>query len=56
MLVIKSYRLEIERLNVMIYRILDEEKKNMRTKIKDCPGMVKLIESIIVNESKRKKG
>ncbi len=55
MFVIRSYSVENERLNVMMYKILDEEKKNMRTKIKDYSGMVRLIGSIIEKETKRKK-
>ena len=53
MFLMKSYRLDKERLNVMIYRILEEEKKNIKTRAKNREEMVTTIENIITEIAKR---
>lgn len=55
MFLMSSYRLDKERINVMIYKILDEEKKNIKTKAKTREDMVRKIETIITSEARRLK-
>ena len=48
-----SPNIEPERLNVMIYRILLEEKKYLKTKTKNRDDILKTIERIITDEAKK---
>ena len=45
--------IEPARMNVMIYRILDEEKKNIKTKSKNNDQLIEKIETIITEEAKK---
>ena len=49
----KILSIEPERMNVMIYRILDLEKKNLKTKSTNKERIVNQIESIITEEAKK---
>ncbi len=45
--------IEPERMNIMIYRILDLEKKNLKTKSINREKIVNKIERIIIEEAKK---
>ena len=46
---------ELERVNAMIFRILSEEKRNIKTQAKPTKKMIETIEHIIHDESKKMK-
>ena len=45
--------IDAERMNIMIYRILDLEKKNLKTKSISREKIINKIERIITEESKK---
>ena len=47
--------IEPTRINAMIFRILSEEKRNIKTQAKPTKKMIETIERIITDEAKRMK-
>ncbi len=55
MLAFENPGIEPERVNAMIFRILSEEKRNIKTQSKPTKKMLETIERIISDEAKKMK-
>ena len=55
MLAFENPDIDLERVSAMIFRILSEEKRNIKTQAKPPKKMVETIERIINDEAKRMK-